>query len=360
MSTPSSADTTPMTWPEQPSEPSPPTQATPADTGWTLELLDRQRRIARRVRVAQWPISLGRGYAADVQVDDPHMAALHVRVQPAAADDTGLQAEDLGTLNGVRRLQTGDGHSGKRETGTLAIASGEWLETGRTRWRLIRTDTPVAPERALTLRAQVPVWLCAAAAVVAVLVVLWDTWFAAVEGFKPLKLLSPALVSVGLLLTWSGIWALLARVLHGPPQFMQHLGWAGVVTVASVAVVWVADSLAFVLDWPWLSTWHRPLWIIIMAVVLLGHLSIIFGAPGRRSWWLVGGLCAGSLALSFAETWQTQRQWMPESFMTTIRPAGWQAVQPQPLDALIQRAEADRQRLDALRSHDSDADDEEP
>lgn len=337
--------------------PSPPAP----DTGWIIELQDRQRRGGTRyIRVQRWPLTLGRGYGADILVDDAYMAAAHARVQPA--DNGQWHVEDLGTLNGVKRLGCNGRRTAKAETGLLTVGADEWLETGRTRWRLVRADTPVAPERALVLRQHAPLWVCAGMALLAVLATLWATWFNAFDEFKPLTLLTPALTSTALLLAWSGAWALLGRVLHSPPHFMQHLGWAGFMSLAATALTWLADTLAFAADLPQLNSGSRPLWILIMAIAVLGHVTIAFGRPGRRSWWLVAGLCTGSMALSVAETWQTQRQWMPESFMSTIRPAGWQAVQGQALEALMERAAADRLRIDALRSHESsvDDDDDEP
>ena len=64
-----------------------------------VEVLSRHRDVAARFRVDASEFSIGRSYDNDVIVDDPHVAARHVRV---FHDEAGqLVAEDLGSANGL-------------------------------------------------------------------------------------------------------------------------------------------------------------------------------------------------------------------------------------------------------------------
>src|ERR1700757_864081 len=64
-----------------------------------VEILSRHRDIASRFRFAGPQVSIGRGYDNDVIVDDPYVAARHLRV--FRDDDGRLIAEDLGSANGT-------------------------------------------------------------------------------------------------------------------------------------------------------------------------------------------------------------------------------------------------------------------
>jgi hypothetical protein len=328
----------------------------PPPGGWVLEVLDRQRRLAQRVRVTQWPLTVGRGYGANVQLDDPYLAAEHLRVR--LDDDGQLRAEDCGTVNGVRRLTSRDARTtGPATAGTFTLEPGTWLECGRTRLRIVAADTAVAPERPLRAARTAPGWLCLLLALLAVGMQLWGTWFSTFGEFKLLGLVTPALTSAVLLLAWSGAWALLGRVLHGNTQFLQQLGWAALMMLATTATAALLDTLAFAFDWPVLSTAQQPLWTLAAAGAVLGHLAIAGSPPRRRSWGVLAGLCAASFAISTADAWQAYRQWLPETFMTTLRPVSWRVADGVTLEQLMQRAASDRAELDALRSHDSQAED---
>ena len=64
-----------------------------------VEILSRHREIAARFRIAAPEARIGRGYDNDVIVDDPYVAAQHLRV---FRDEAGqLVAEDLGSANGT-------------------------------------------------------------------------------------------------------------------------------------------------------------------------------------------------------------------------------------------------------------------
>src|ERR1044072_3577600 len=64
-----------------------------------IEILSRHRDIAARFQIAAAEVRIGRGYDNDVIIDDPYVAAQHLRV---FRDEAGqLVAEDLGTTNGT-------------------------------------------------------------------------------------------------------------------------------------------------------------------------------------------------------------------------------------------------------------------
>jgi pSer/pThr/pTyr-binding forkhead associated (FHA) protein len=66
---------------------------------WVEILARHHHEVATRYRFASTPITIGRAYDNDVVVDDPHVAAHHLRI--ARNDDGALIAEDLGSRNGL-------------------------------------------------------------------------------------------------------------------------------------------------------------------------------------------------------------------------------------------------------------------
>src|SRR5271167_133192 len=64
-----------------------------------VEILSRHRDIAARYRLESPQVRIGRGYDNDVIIDDPYVAAQHLRIFRDAAGQ--LVAEDMGSANGM-------------------------------------------------------------------------------------------------------------------------------------------------------------------------------------------------------------------------------------------------------------------
>lgn len=78
-----------------------PTPTPPAQRLGLLEVLDKHGVVVNRLLVTQWPVTVGRALSADLVIDDPHIAAEHLRISEL---DTGfVQVQVLNTVNGVRR-----------------------------------------------------------------------------------------------------------------------------------------------------------------------------------------------------------------------------------------------------------------
>ena len=64
-----------------------------------IEALDRDGHPRQILRVAQWPVRIGRAIDCDLVLDDPHVAALHATLDWR---DDGLHVQPAATVNGVR------------------------------------------------------------------------------------------------------------------------------------------------------------------------------------------------------------------------------------------------------------------
>src|SRR5262249_51832617 len=104
-----------------------------------VEILSRHRDIASRHRFPGPEVSIGRGYDNDVIVDDPYVAARHLRV--FREDDGRLVAEDLGSTNGTFL----DG--GKTRLPRILLDGEQPIRIGQTFLRVREPDHAVEPER---------------------------------------------------------------------------------------------------------------------------------------------------------------------------------------------------------------------
>src|SRR5258708_22168803 len=104
-----------------------------------VEILSRHRGYAARFRTGGPEVRIGRGYDNDVIVDDPYVAARHLRI---FRDETGqLLAEDLGSANGTFL----DG--GKIRLASLILDGGQPIRIGQTYLRVRDLNHAVEPER---------------------------------------------------------------------------------------------------------------------------------------------------------------------------------------------------------------------
>src|SRR5579863_989254 len=103
-----------------------------------VEILSRQLGVIARHRCAGPEIRIGRGYENDIVLDDPYVAAAHLRITRSA--DGVLMAEDLGSANG---LFVG---TSKERVRRAIIEGDHTLRVGHTLLRIREADFAVAPE----------------------------------------------------------------------------------------------------------------------------------------------------------------------------------------------------------------------
>ncbi|HEY1150349.1 MAG TPA: FHA domain-containing protein, partial [Pseudoduganella sp.] len=101
-----------------------------------IETLARNGDVLHRHRVADLPITLGRGYDNDFILDDAHTAARHAVVD--AGEDGGLVMRDLGSENGI--VVQGKKFRISPIDGTTVV------RLGHTRLRIRDASFPVEPE----------------------------------------------------------------------------------------------------------------------------------------------------------------------------------------------------------------------
>jgi FHA domain len=291
-----------------------------------VEILSRHRDIASRFRFPGPEVSIGRGYDNDVIVDDPYVAARHLRV---FRDEEGrLIAEDLGSTNGTFL----DG-SNKRLPRIL-VDGQQPIRIGQTFLRFREPGHEVEPERVAPERWGVLPAMAAVALGVAVLgLEVLSVWFAQVAEPRALNYLTPILWACIAILVWVGMWALLSRIFSGRSHFFRNLliALSGAFAVSFYGEL--AKYLAFAWTFSFPSTYeYVAIWIVV-AVVCFLHLREV----GHTRLWLKGAVVAALLVIAVS----VQALQRSEALSDSGRQITLHILMPPSLRAVPYRSEAD-------------------
>lgn len=291
-----------------------------------VEILSRHRDIASRFRFPGPEVSVGRGYDNDVIVDDPYVAARHLRV---FFDEEGrLVAEDLGSTNGTFL-------DGSNKRLPRILVDGQYpIRIGQTFLRFREPGHVVEPERIAPERSGVLPVVAALALAAAVLgLEATSVWFGQVAEPRALSFLTPMLSAAVVILLWVGMWALLSRIFAGRSHFFRNL----LIALSGVFVVSFYSELAKYLAFAWTlsfpSTYEYVAVWTALAVVCFLHLREV----GHTRLWLKGGLVATLLVVAVS----VQSLQRSEALSDSGRQITLHILMPPSLRAVPYRSEAD-------------------
>jgi hypothetical protein len=260
-----------------------------------VEILSRHREVTARFRIAGEEVHIGRGYDNDVILDDPYVAAHHVRV--FRDGDGRLVAEDAGSKNGMFADR------GSVRQVRIAIDPEHPIRVGHTLVRIRETAFTVPPERAAGTRTQTWPAVTAAGLAVAVLGIqalsLWLTQTGEPRASTYLNSLLPVSAMV---LCWVAVWTMLSRVVSGQARFAQNLVIALSGVLAIGLGIQAGQLLAFSFTWPAAVSYQYAVQSLIVALVCFFHLREL----GRSRLGVKAAVMAALLALAL--TVQTVQQ----------------------------------------------------
>ncbi|MCP3466102.1 MULTISPECIES: FHA domain-containing protein [unclassified Bradyrhizobium] len=254
-----------------------------------IEILSRQREVAARFRITAAEVRIGRGYDNDVVVDDPYVAAQHLRV--FRHDDGHLVAEDVGSANGTFI-------DGNRTRLSGFIVDGKQpIRIGQTYLRIRDVNHAVERERlASPERHVLPIVLAVVLGLSLPAIDALKIWLTQTGEPRASTYLSPLLMLITSLLVWVGIWALLCRIFAGRSHFLRNL----LIALIGTAVFTLYHELVQYLAFAWTSSSgvnyeYAVIWLIFAAICFF-HLREI----GRTRLWLKGAAMTAVVVVGIA------------------------------------------------------------
>lgn len=312
-----------------------------SDNAFWVEVLSRHGEVAQRHRIEADEVRLGRAYDNQIILDDPYVAAHHVRV---ARDATGaLVAEDLGSVNG---LFEGDSNQSVRR----AVLGGDrTIRVGATRIRVRDAQHAVTAERRFAPKT----WgwhVVVAVSVVIIVVRVVLTWLAQTGEPKLADYAGPLAAIGAAVLTWAGMWAVLGRIFAGTMRFRRNVLVALTGLLTLLIVHELADYGAFAFSLRELTAYRYVGFWLVFALFTFIHLMIISRSHVRLKGAvvaLIAGIAIATITvLDAGERANTDRQ----RFVRTLKPPFLRLVPPESDSTFFARA-ADLQKvLDRSRS----------
>jgi hypothetical protein len=311
-----------------------------------LEICDRRGRLAQRVRLDRFPVTIGRAYSNDIVLDDRYVSPEHLTLREDGAG--GYVVEDRASLNGLRIAGASE------RVPSLHFAREAELRIGRTVLRLRDADSPVPPalaERASRLRRfghsrALLASLCAAG-IGSILLKLYLETYSELEW---LSFASGALAAALALLAWAGAWAFANRTVAHETRFFAHCA------IASAALL--AGNLAFTaLEYEqFLFSPGRHHWIADQLVsyalavgVIFAHLSLFSAMDAWRRFTSVAAACAAIFVTGAAVERATLEQFSNGiTFDSVLKPLPERWLPAESIDEFFASAGALRDEVDAL------------
>jgi hypothetical protein len=264
-------------------------------------------------RLGDLPLTVGRGLANDLILDDPYVDARHARI---ALDESGAPLiEDLGSVNG---LVADDA----RVSGRVPVRAGAEIRVGRTILRFRDSDEPVPPalleapaapstlatvgemSRSRRARAVVTVtrwagttWGRLLAVGAATSAIALYSWMGSSERSSVSEALFAALAFAAAIALWAGIWAVASRVSVHRFHFVGHVAVASLVALGGLAWTMAAEWFSFFFpDAGLVDVLSVGIGSFLLTSLVAGHLSLA-SAMARPRQWRAGFVVAGTALL---------------------------------------------------------------
>jgi pSer/pThr/pTyr-binding forkhead associated (FHA) protein len=319
-------------------------------------------------RLGDVPMTVGRGFANDLILDDPYVDARHARI---ALDETGAPLiEDLGSINGLIA-----DHS--RLSGRVALRPGAEVRVGRTLLRFRDSAEPVSPAlvdaiaapappapivqaavqlrrrarvRATIARSARTTWARLLTVGAAALAIAFYSWLGSSERSSASEALYAALGFAAVIALWAGIWAVASRVSVQRFHFVAHMAVAAVVTLGGLTWTLGVEWLSFFFpDAGLADVLSVGIGLFMLAALVAGHLSFATGFSRSRQWrtgfvvagvaLLIGGLAALTEDDAFTDV---------PSFSGVVKPVGPNWLPTASVDEFGNLMETLKQQVDEM------------
>jgi hypothetical protein len=309
-----------------------------------VEVLGRAGEVVQRHPVERLPATLGRAYDNDVILDDPYVAAHHLRLERTGSGE--LELVDLASRNGLFALDPTARVERATARPEARFRVGHMQLRIRPRSYAVPAERDDAPRRPWFRRPAAFFGVYAAA----LACILLYGFASTTERIEPLKLAMPAVwISVGGFVLAAG-WAFAGRVIAGRGNFVAHASIVWAAVVAFLALVTAGGYAAFAFS----SSAIDDATILPLAAVaawaLFSHLTLVSRQGRRRLALAAGGIVLALLGvLSLADYAAESDRPSRMAFLKEIKSPAVRLVPGASPEAFFAAAQALRPKVDALR-----------
>ena len=204
-----------------------------------VDVLDRHGAVIHRDRLFSMPAIIGRGFESDVLLDDPHVAAQHLRLD--VVEGGSFVLTDMGTHNGFSI----PARSRQPDAGTTGICAGETIRLGHSQIRIWHPNSTVSDELPIGKTAKDRRWWSSVTWMVLALCLVGSSPWIELTGPNRNGVISMTLfgTAIGLLL-WSGLWWLSTRSTQIAGSYLSHL-FVAANTLCLATLGFIATNTAF-------------------------------------------------------------------------------------------------------------------
>ena len=307
-----------------------------------LEALDKHDGLVARHRFGQLPVTLGEGYGSDHIVDaEPAKDRRSVAARITHADDGSLMvtaddgAADFWAPGGVTR--------------SWRVDPDQSFMLGGHRYR-VRTRGYVASARAsANVLPALGRWAALWALPLALACGAIITWLGDIDGERGTAYVSGALVTVGMLAVWSGVWAALSRLTGRASHFLAHLSLAALAVVAVIVLDYLFDTAAFAFNVPAIQRYDYALVGVLVGTLVWCHARLVTRLQARTA--VASALAVGGALFAFqALTAYTARGNIASTAtLTELRPPALRVATAVSADTFFKGSESLKVKTEASR-----------
>ena len=310
-----------------------------------IEILDGKGGVSERIAVDGFPVTVGRAYGNQVILSDPFVCPRHLKI---AQDEQGrLLASDLDSVNGFYP------GSGKERVAQLELQSGSQFRIGHTTLRYVSVDHPLAPTLVDGAAKVLPLaspYAAVISGVVLVLLLCLEAYLSSVERVTVAKIIGDTWVTVSMLATWAGMWALTSRIVVSRFNFAPH------VTIACLALLAIS-ALGVAAEWSEFFLPRIPmLWIagvfgygLVLAGLVYGHLGSASLLRRRSRLWAAAAVSLVVVGTSAISDFAARSKFSTiMEYTGVVKPIDAAWVPATSVDAFVAGADKLKMELDVL------------
>ena len=280
-----------------------------------LEVLDRDGHVKHYLPVSAWPVSAGRALDNDLVLDDPHVAARHLRID---ADESGVFVEVGDTQNGLRAggQQVGAGQRIRVGDEPLRLDAGDSHLCLRLATHALAPELPLRSPDSLWHAMRVP--LAAGIAVLAAL--MFGTWLDTDPDNLTRAWGTVLVAALTAGATWCAGWSLVSKIFTRRSHFWWHLRVLLLGGMAIEAAEALTQLLAFSLSFPPASDCSVVAGYAIGAAMLYFHVLGVEPRRPDRMRVAAAGMFVVGTALALWFNHQARDQFGEELYMNHLFP----------------------------------------